>query len=225
MSPDGRSYTFDERATGGFGRGEGTVCIILKPLDAALEAGDPVRAIVRNTGVNQDGKTAGLTMPNGSAQTALMRCVYTSAGLNPTETSYVEAHGTGTATGDPIEASAIGEVLQRKAHQTPLVVGSLKSNIGHLEGASGVASVLKIALMLERKFILPNFEFRKPNAVIPFENWNMKVSTSCPYFHPSSKDIHPLPKTERLDVTWTRRFIPNTSQCQILLNLLALPSL
>ncbi len=134
---------------------------------------------MRNTGVNQDGKTAGVTMPDGSAQTALMQYVYTSAALNPTETSYVEAHGTGTATGDPIEASAIGEVFQRKPHKTPVVVGSLKSNIGHLEGASGVASVLKITLMLERKFILPNFDFRKPNAVIPFEKWNMKVSTSC----------------------------------------------
>lgn len=178
MSSDGRSYAFDERATSGFGRGEGTVCIILKPLDAALKAGDTIRAIVRNTGTNQDGKTAGVTLPNGSAQAALIRSVYTSAKLNPLETSYVEAHGTGTATGDPIEATALGEVFQRRPHQSPLIVGSLKSNIGHLEGASGVASVLKTALMLERKFIAPNFDFQKPNSRIPFKKWNMKVRYS-----------------------------------------------
>lgn len=117
-------------------------------------------------------------MPNGSAQVALMRSVYTSAQLNPLETSYVEAHGTGTAIGDPIEATALGQIFQRKGHQEPLIVGSLKSNIGHLEGVSGVASVLKTALMLERKFILPNFDFQSPNREIPFKKWNMKVRAS-----------------------------------------------
>ncbi|KAK3170552.1 Type I Iterative PKS [Lepraria neglecta] len=170
----GSSYAFDERATSGFGRGEGTVCVVLKLLDAALKAGDPIRAIIRNSGVNQDGKTAGVTMPNGSAQAALMRSVYASAGLNPLETGYVEAHGTGTATGDPIEATALGEVFQRGPHQEPLILGSLKSNIGYLEGASGVASVLKCALMLERRFIPPNYDFQNPNSKIPFKKWNMK---------------------------------------------------
>ena len=163
-------------STGGFGRGEGTSCIILKPLDAAIQAGDPIRAIIRNTGSNQDGKTAGITMPNGGAQVALMRCVYESAGLDPLDTGFVEAHGTGTATGDPIEATALGEVFGRGQNQPPVVIGSIKSNIGHLEGASGVTSVIKSALMLERKFILPNFDFRTANKKIPFEKWNMKVS-------------------------------------------------
>ena len=175
MSPDGKSYAFDERATSGFGRGEGTSCVVLKPLDAALRDGDPIRAIIRNTGCNQDGKTASITMPNGEAQKVLMRSVYEAAGLNPMETAYVEAHGTGTATGDPIEASALGEIFGRRSDQRPIVIGSLKSNIGHLEGTSGIASVIKTALMLERKFLLPNCDFQKSNPKIPFHEWNMKV--------------------------------------------------
>ena len=176
MSPDGKSYAFDERATSGFGRGEGTSCIVLKPLDAALRDGDPIRAIIRNTGCNQDGKTASITMPNGEAQKSLIRSVYEAAGLNPLETAYIEAHGTGTATGDPIEASALGEIFGRRSDQRPIFIGSLKSNIGHLEGTSGIASVIKTALMLERKFLLPNCDFQKLNPKIPLNEWNMKVS-------------------------------------------------
>ena len=175
LSPDGKSYAFDERATSGFGRGEGTSCIVLKPLDAALRDGDPVRAIIRNSGCNQDGKTAGITMPNGEAQKGLIRSVYEAARLDPLETAYVEAHGTGTATGDPIEASALGEIFGRRSDQAPLTIGSLKSNIGHLEGTSGISSVIKTALMLERKFLLPNCDLQKLNPKIPFDKWNMKV--------------------------------------------------
>ena len=175
LSPDGKSYAFDERATSGFGRGEGTSCIVLKPLEAALRDGDPVRAIVRNSGCNQDGKTAGITMPNGGAQESLIRSVYEAAGLDPKETAYVEAHGTGTATGDPIEAAALGEVFGRRSDQRPIIIGSLKSNIGHLEGTSGIASVIKTALMLERRFLIPNCDLGKLNPRIPFDKWNMKV--------------------------------------------------
>ena len=114
-------------------------------------------------------------MPNVEAQKGLMRSVYEAAGLNPLETAYVEAHGTGTATGDPIEASALGEIFGRKSDQRPIFIGSLKSNIGHLEGTSGIASVIKTALMLERKFLLPNCDFQKLNPKIPFHEWNMKV--------------------------------------------------
>ena len=174
LSPDGRSYAFDNRASG-FGRGEGTGCIVIKPLQAALRAGDPIRAILRNTGANQDGKTAGITMPNKKAQTALIRDVYSSAGLDPLETEYIEAHGTGTATGDPIEAAALGEVFGRASESRKVIIGSLKSNIGHLEGASGICSVIKAALMLERKFMLPNCDFQTPNFKIPFEKSNMMV--------------------------------------------------
>ena len=185
MSPDGKSYAFDERATSGFGRGEGTSCIVLKPLDAALRDDDPIRAIIRNTGCNQDGKTASITMPNVEAQKGLMRSVYEAAGLNPLETAYVEAHGTGTATGDPIEASALGEIFGRRSDQGSIFIGSLKSNIGHLEGTSGIASVIKTALMLERKFLLPNCDFQNLNPKIPFHEWNMKVfqAVSLPLVH------------------------------------------
>ena len=175
LSPDGRCYAFDDRAISGFGRGEGSACIILKPLEAALKDGDPIRSIIRNSGVNQDGKTAGITMPNGEAQVSLIQSVYRAAGLDPLQTDYVEAHGTGTATGDPIEAAALGKVFGRSAGQPPVVVGSVKSNIGHLEAASGVASVIKTALMLERRFYAPNCDLQTLNPKIPFEKLNLKV--------------------------------------------------
>lgn len=140
-----------------------------------MEAEDPIRAVIRNTGVNQDGKTVGITMPNGAAQSSLMRSVYMSAALNPADTDYIEAHGTGTAIGDPIEAAALAEVFCPRPSQRPLTIGSIKSNIGHLEAASGVSSVVKTALMLERKFLLPNYDLQAPKKNIPFSDWNMKV--------------------------------------------------
>ncbi|KAL8887312.1 MAG: hypothetical protein Q9215_005099 [Flavoplaca cf. flavocitrina] len=151
---------FDHRATGGFGRGEGVGCLVLKPLDAAVRDGDTIRSIIRNSGVNQDGKTVGITMPNPDAQESLARSVYRSAGLDPLDTQYVECHGIGTAVGDPIEAAALGAVLGRPAgSKQPLYIGSVKSNIGHLEGASGVIAIIKATLMLEKGYLLPNYDF------------------------------------------------------------------
>lgn len=175
LSPDGRCYSFDDRGISGFGRGEGSACIILKSLEAALKDGDPVRSIIRNSGVNQDGKTTGITMPNGQAQASLIQSVYRATGLDPLHTDYVEAHGTGTATGDPIEAAALGKVFGRGQGQSPVVVGSIKSNIGHLEAVSGVASVIKAALMLERRFYAPNCDLQTLNPKIPFQQMNLKV--------------------------------------------------
>ena len=140
-----------------------------------MRDGDPIRAVIRNTGVNQDGKTAGITMPNGRAQASLIRSVYQSAGMEPLMTEYVEAHGTGTATGDPIEAAALGEVFGRSPDQPAVIIGSIKSNIGHLEAMSGVASVIKAALMLERRFILPNCDLQTLNSKIPFQQLNLEV--------------------------------------------------
>lgn len=180
LSPDGRCYAFDDRATSGFGRGEGSACLILKPLEAALRDGDPIRSIIRNSGVNQDGKTAGITMPNGDAQASLIQSVYGAAGLDPLQTDYVEAHGTGTATGDPIEAAALGKVFCRGPELSPVVVGSIKSNIGHLEPVSGVASVIKAALMLERRFYAPNCDLQTLNTKIPFRKLNLKVKLQTP---------------------------------------------
>ncbi|KAB5542843.1 polyketide synthase [Coniochaeta sp. 2T2.1] len=177
LSDNGRSISFDDRGTG-FGRGEGCGMILLKPLDQALRDNDPIRAVISGTGINQDGKTPGITMPNGAAQEALMEQVYRNAGLNPAECGFVEAHGTGTRVGDPIEATAIHNVLgQNRTPRDPLWIGSVKSNIGHLEGASGIVAVIKAALMLERGFILPNYDFKHPNTKIPWKEWNLKVPT------------------------------------------------
>ncbi|RDL31344.1 Uncharacterized protein BP5553_09553 [Venustampulla echinocandica] len=178
FSDAGKSYSFDHRASG-YGRGEGVACIVLKPLSDAVENGDKIRAVIRNTGMNQDGRTQGITMPNGSAQEELIRSVYDSAGLDINDTGYVEAHGTGTKVGDPIEAGALYSVFgQDRSPLQPLFVGSVKSNIGHTEGASGVISVIKAALMLEKGFILPSINFETPNKEIPLSKWNMKVPTS-----------------------------------------------
>ncbi|KAK1754268.1 polyketide synthase [Echria macrotheca] len=175
LSDSGRSFSFDNRGTG-FGRGEGCGMIVLKPLDQAIRDNDPIRAVIAGTGLNQDGKTPGITMPNGTAQEDLMRQVYKNNGLDPNAVGFVEAHGTGTRVGDPIEATAIHNVLGlNRSIRDPLWIGSVKSNIGHLEGASGIAGVIKAALMLERGFILPNYDFKQPNPKIPWKEWNMKV--------------------------------------------------
>ena len=129
--------------------------------------------------MNQDGRTQGISMPNGNAQAELIRSVYDSAGLDVNDTGYVEAHGTGTKVGDPIEAAALHSVFgQGRSPKDPLYIGSIKSNIGHAEGSSGIMAVIKTALMLEKGFILPNINFKKGNAAIPFTEWNMKVSSS-----------------------------------------------
>ncbi|KAI9653222.1 MAG: Type I Iterative PKS [Bathelium mastoideum] len=172
---EGRSFSFDNRGTG-YGRGEGCGMIILKPLEQAQRDNDIIRSVIMASGINQDGKTPGITMPNGSAQESLIKSVYKAASIDPKETGYVEAHGTGTKVGDPIEASALHSVFNEdRSVRKPLFIGSVKSNIGHLEGASGIVSVIKTAMMLERGFILPNHDFRKPNEKIPFDKWHLKV--------------------------------------------------
>ena len=176
MSPDGKCYAFDDRGASGFGRGEGSACIVIKPLRAALEDGDAVRAIIRNCGVNQDGRTAGITKPNGQAQEALIQSVYDPIGLDPHHTEYVEAHGTGTAIGDPIEAAALESMFGRSSDRGTVKIGSIKSNFGHLEAASGIASVIKAALMLERKFMIPNCDLQSLKSSIPFDKMSIKVS-------------------------------------------------
>ena len=150
--------------------------MVLKPLEKAIKANDPIRALVSGTGIGQDGRTKGITMPNGIAQADLIKSVYNDFNLDPARTGYVEAHGTGTAAGDPIEAAALHEVFGvDRSHSEPLFVGSIKSNIGHLEGASGVISVIKTAMMLQRGWILPNYDFKAPNEKIPLKQWNLQV--------------------------------------------------
>ncbi|KAI1174099.1 putative polyketide synthase [Nemania sp. FL0916] len=175
LSPDGKCKSFDESANG-YGRGEGFGCLILKRTSDAISAGDPVRAIIRGTGSNQDGRTVGLTMPSSEAQKSLIEDVYQQAGLDPRLTTYVEAHGTGTKLGDVHEMSAVAATIAA-AHDpnTKLLVGSVKPNIGHLEAAAGIAGVIKAVLMLENGLIPPNIHFQKGNPKIQFNKWKVEV--------------------------------------------------
>ncbi|RYP69020.1 hypothetical protein DL771_006346 [Monosporascus sp. 5C6A] len=178
LSPDGKCFAFDERANG-YGRGEGVATIVIKRLKDALAAGDPIRALIRESVVNQDGKTETLTSPSQAAQEALMRDCYAKAGFEPLRTQYFEAHGTGTATGDPIEAGAIASVFQshRRREEEALRIGSVKTNIGHTEATSGLASVIKVVLAMEKGVLPPSINFEKPNPQLALDDWRLKVVT------------------------------------------------
>ncbi|KAK8039588.1 polyketide synthase PKS2 [Apiospora rasikravindrae] len=177
LSPDGRCFSFDSRANG-YSRGEGVGTVILKPVSAALRDGNTIRAIVRGTGIGQDGQgTGAMTLPNKTAQEALMREVYANYKLNVDETGLVEAHATGTAAGDPLEAGAIASTFRRTnaPGKPPLYVGAGKTNHGHLEGASGVAAIIKTVLTLEQGIIPPNINFEKCNPRIPVDKWGIRL--------------------------------------------------
>ncbi|KAI0126592.1 putative polyketide synthase [Xylariales sp. AK1849] len=179
FSPEGKCYTYDHRASG-YGRGEGVGTVILKPLRDALRDGDTIRCVIRSTGVNSDGRTAGLMLPNGGAQEALIRSTYGEAGLDPGLTRYVESHGTGTRAGDPIESSALGRVFgaaSMRLGTPPVRVGSIKTNIGHLENASGIAGLIKSVLSVEKGLIPPNSNFEKAGDRISLGEENLQVPT------------------------------------------------
>ena len=179
LSPDGKCYSFDHRANG-YARGEGTGMLVLKRLDDALRDGDMIRAVIRATGVNQDGKTPGVTQPSIVAQRQLILETYRQAGLSLSDTRFVESHGTGTAVGDPIEAEAIGTAFQGvRACHSPLFIGAAKSNIGHIEGTSGIAALVKTILVLEKGVIPPNAEFEKVNPAIDACKLCLEVSIVC----------------------------------------------
>ena len=148
--------------------------IVLKRLDDALQAGDSIRAIVRETGVNQDGKTSGITLPSQDAQESLIRSVYSRARLDPREVGYVEAHGTGTVAGDSAELKSIINSFGTDRN-TPLYVGSVKSNIGHLESASGLAGLINAILVLEKAYIPPIANLEKLKKELSFENEYCRV--------------------------------------------------
>ncbi|KAI0474037.1 hypothetical protein GGR56DRAFT_696770 [Xylariaceae sp. FL0804] len=180
FSPDGKCYTYDHRASG-YGRGEGVGTVILKPFDDAIRDGDTIRCVIRATGANSDGRTAGLMLPSGDAQEALIRSTYEAAQLDPALTRYVEGHGTGTSAGDPIESGALGRVFgaASAAAGAPSVrVGSVKTNIGHLENASGIAGLIKTILSVERGMILPNSNFEKPGDRVLLAEQHLEVPTS-----------------------------------------------
>ncbi|KAK8023284.1 Compactin diketide synthase mokB [Apiospora marii] len=162
----GKSFAYDSRASG-FGRGEGGGCLIIKPLSDAIACGDPVRAIIRSSACNHSGRTQGITMPSQMAQQRLLARLHESVGLDPGDTAFVEGHGTGTKAGDPIDAGAVMNVIANStAHKDMTYIGSAKSNFGHLEGASGLISVVKAVMMLEKQRMLPNANFEKFNPEI-----------------------------------------------------------
>lgn len=175
LNPAEHSRSFDAEA-GGYARGEGCGILVMKRLDKALRDNDSIRAVIRASGVNSDGWTPGVTMPSLEAQAALIKSVYESHGLEYSSTQYVEAHGTGTKAGDPIEMAAIHRTIgQGRSGRKQLYVGSVKPNIGHLEAAARIASIIKGILAMEHGIIPPNINFSKPNPAIPFDDWNMVV--------------------------------------------------
>lgn len=174
LSADGKSYSFDHRASG-YSRGEGVGTIILKRLSTALRDGDTIRAVCLASGLNQDGRTPGITLPSGPAQEQMIREVYRRGGLDIGKTAYVEAHATGTAAGDPIEARAIANTFATADRESPLIVGAVKSAIGHTEGASGLAGIIKSVMILESGMIPPNANFEKANPKIPIDKWKIRL--------------------------------------------------
>ena len=177
LSPTGRCQTFSSQADG-FVRGEGCGVLLLKRLSDAQAAGDRILCLLRGSAVNQDGRSNGLTAPNGLAQQAVLRSALADAQLEPHEIDYVEAHGTGTALGDPIEMGALAAVFApHRAVERPLRVGSVKTNIGHLEGAAGIAGLIKVCLALQHEALPPHLHFEQPSAHIDW-NWPLQIPTA-----------------------------------------------
>ncbi len=175
LSPDGRCRTFDEAASG-MGRSEGCGIIVLKRLSDALRDEDPILALIRSSAVNQDGPSSGFTVPSKIAQEALMRQTLVNARLEPTDIDYVEAHGTGTPVGDPIEVQAVGSVFTTgRSPEQPLILGSVKANIGHPEAAAGIAGLMKTVLALQNELIPAQIHFHTPNPYIPWEELPVHV--------------------------------------------------
>ncbi|MFC0597434.1 type I polyketide synthase, partial [Streptomyces palmae] len=190
LSPDGTCYTFDERANG-YVRGEGAGVVVLKPLHAALADGDPIYCVIRGGAVNNDGGGENLTTPHQPAQEDVLRRAYENAGVDPAVVQYVELHGTGTKAGDPVEAGALGTVLgAARPADAPLLVGSAKTNVGHLEGAAGIVGLIKAALCLRHREFVPSLNFQAPNPRIPLDRLNLRVNTRLvPWDEPA--DHHP----------------------------------
>lgn len=175
LAPDGRCKAFDASADG-FGRGEGGGMVVLKPLSRAIRDGDPIWSVIHGSAVNNDGASNGLTAPNPRAQEDVLSQAYHRANISPREVGYVEAHGTGTSLGDPIEAKALGRILgQERPAEKHLRIGSVKTNIGHLEGAAGIAGVIKTSLALWNRELPASLHFHQPNPHIPFEDLGLQV--------------------------------------------------
>ena len=179
LSPDSRCYTFDKRANG-YARGEGIGVLVLKRLTDAVRDRNTIRAVIRSSGSNQDAHTPGITQPSSRAQENLIKETYRKAGLSMEHTRFVEAHGTGTKIGDTIETAAIGNAFRRsRTSDDPLFVGAVKSNIGHLEGASGLAGIIKAIMVLETGIIVPNTNFESLNERIDTKYLRLSLPLEC----------------------------------------------
>ena len=176
LSRKGRCQAFSENADG-YVRAEGAAVLLLKPLSAAQRDGNTVHAVVLGTAANQDGRTNGITVPNGDAQIEVMRTAYQQAGVTPSEVTYVEAHGTGTPVGDPIEAGAIGTVVGAGRINGSCRIGSIKTNVGHLEAAAGAAGVIKAALCLKHGMVPPHLHLTAVNPAIDLDALNLTIPT------------------------------------------------
>ncbi|MGI5282727.1 type I polyketide synthase [Nonomuraea polychroma] len=207
LSPDGECYTFDGRANG-FVRGEGGAAVVLKPLQRALADGDRVYGVIRGSAVNNDGATPGLTVPSAEAQERVLRQAYERARLSPEAVQYVELHGTGTPVGDPIEAAALGAALgSARRPDAPLLVGSVKTNVGHLEGAAGIIGLLKVLLSLHHKELPPSRNFAAPNPRIPLAALNLSVH----------RELTPWPCPEQPLVAGVSSFGMGGTNCHVVL--------
>src|SRR6266511_788178 len=179
LAPDGRCKTFDDSADG-YARAEGCGAILLKRLSDAERDGDPILAVVRGTAIRQDGESAGLTVPNGTAQEIVIKAALDNAMLTPADIQYVEAHGTGTPLGDPIEMGAICDVFaDSHTKADPVRVASLKTNVGHMEPAAGLGGVVKTILQMRDGLIYPHLNFRNPSGRIPWDRYPVAVPTEC----------------------------------------------
>ncbi|BBP04808.1 polyketide synthase [Sulfuriferula plumbiphila] len=177
LSRRGRCSVFDASGDG-YVRSEGGGIFFLKDYDQAIADGNPILAVVANSAINTDGRKSGLTVPNPKTQAALLEQAYVQAGIDPAAIDYIEAHGTGTIVGDPIEARAIGEALgKRRPKNSPLLIGSVKSNLGHLEAASGVAGLVKALQCIQHRMVPATIGLETPNPNIRFDAWNIEVVT------------------------------------------------
>jgi acyl transferase domain-containing protein/NADPH:quinone reductase-like Zn-dependent oxidoreductase/SAM-dependent methyltransferase/acyl carrier protein len=184
LSPDGRCAAFDTTASG-FVRGEGAGMVLLKRLSQAIADGDPIQGVIVGTALNQDGHTNGISLPSAEAQARLVQDACKDARVSPNQIGFVEAHGTGTAVGDPIEAHALAEALCQD-RTSPLPIGSVKTNVGHLETAAGVAGLVKAMLVLQHREIPGSLHFTSPNPHIDFDKLKLRVPTA----------LEPFPETD-----------------------------
>jgi acyl transferase domain-containing protein/acyl carrier protein len=208
LSPDGRCHVFDERANG-YVRGEGGGLVVLKPLARAVADGDLIHCVIRGSAITNDGGGAGLTVPEQAAQEEVLRLAYQRAGVAPADVQYVELHGSGTKVGDPIEAAALGAVLGegRPAGQ-PLLVGSAKTNIGHLEGAAGMAGLLRTVLGIKHGQVPASLNFGTPNPRIPLPELKIRVQDTTV----------PWPDTQRPRLAGVSSFGMGGTNCHVVLS-------